>query len=187
MAKLHAMTLSAQFIGGTEVTTLEARLADKVEVSHAVTCANGTDALQLALRAVGVGEGDLVLVPEMTFWATFEAVINVGAMPVTVDSCMGDGGVDFAAFDEAVRTVKPKAALIAHLYGWGSAHLSDIRDLCKQHGVVLVEDGAQAFGVQFDGSSIYKHAEISTTSFYPAKVLGAAGDGVATVPALHPV
>lgn len=177
MAKLQTMTLNAQFIGGTEVTTLEARLADTVEVSHAVTCANGTDALQLALRAVGVGEGDLVLVPELTFWATFEAVVNVGARPVTVDSCMADGGVDFAAFEEAVRTVKPKAALIAHLYGWGSARLSDIRALCKQHGVVLVEDGAQAFGVRFDGSPIYKHAEISTTSFYPAKVLGAAGDG----------
>lgn len=76
MAKLQAMTLNAQFIGGAEVSTLEARLAEKVEVSHAVTCANGTDALQLALRAVGV---------------------------------------DFAAFEEAVRTVQPKAALIAHL------------------------------------------------------------------------
>jgi len=177
MAKLQEMTLNAQFIGGAEVSTLEARLAEKVEVSHAVTCANGTDALQLALRAVGVGEGDLVLVPEMTFWATFEAVINVGAKPITVDSCMADGGVDFAAFEEAVRTVQPKAALIAHLYGWGSAQLSGIRALCKQHGVVLVEDGAQAFGVKFEGSSIYRHAEISTTSFYPAKVLGAAGDG----------
>jgi UDP-2-acetamido-2-deoxy-ribo-hexuluronate aminotransferase len=177
MAKLHDMTLNAQFIGGSEVTTLETRLQEALHVRHAVTCANGTDALQLALRAAGVREGDVVLVPNVTFWATFEAVVNVGAKPVTVDANIADGGVCFEAFEQAIREVKPKVALIAHLYGWGSARLLDLRELCRMHGVILIEDGAQAFGVRYQGESIYTGAHISTTSFYPAKVLGAAGDG----------
>ena len=177
MEKFHAMTLNAQFIGGGEVSTLETRLQAELQVAHAVSCANGTDALQLALRAVGVGIGDVVLVPNVTFWATFEAVVNVGAKPVTVDADLSDGGVNFDDFEQAIREVKPKAALVAHLYGWGSARLLDLRKLCREHGVVLVEDGAQSFGVHYQGEPIYKGAHISTTSFYPAKVLGGAGDG----------
>lgn len=171
------MTMGAQFIGGAEVSTLENRLQSELQVVHAVSCANGTDAIQLALRAVGVGEGDVVLVPNVTFWATFEAVVNVGAKPVTVDADLRDGGVCFEAFAQAIRESRPKAALLAHLYGWGSARLFELRTLCREEGVVLVEDGAQAFGVRYQGESIYKGAHISTTSFYPAKVLGAAGDG----------
>lgn len=177
MEKYHAMTLCAQFIGGAEVTTLETRLKNELQVAHAISCANGTDALQLALRAVGVGEGDAVLVPNVTFWATFEAVVNVGAKPVTVDADLSDGGLSFDAFSQAIRVTKPKAALVAHLYGWGSARLLELRQLCRDQGVVLVEDGAQAFGVHYQGDSIFKGAHISTTSFYPAKVLGGAGDG----------
>lgn len=175
--KVASMSAKAQFIGGSEVERLEARLKEAVEVSCAVTCANGTDALQLALRAVGVGKGDSVLVPNLTFWATFEAVINVGAAPVTVDIDMFDGGVDESAFRDAVGRFKPKAALIAHLYGWGTARLQNLRDFCRDNGVTLIEDGAQSFGTRFNGASIYRGAAISTTSFYPAKVLGAAGDG----------
>ena len=160
-----------------EVEMLEEILARWTENKFAVTCGNGTDAIQIALRAVDVRKNDLVLVPNMTFWATFEAIINVGATPVTVDSSINDGGVDFDAFVEAVEKLKPKAAIIAHLYGWGTKYLKKIRDYCKENNVLLVEDGAQCFGTQYDGNSIYKGALISTTSFYPAKVLGAAGDG----------
>lgn len=177
MEKFHAMIRGAQFIGGAEVATLESRLQAELQVAHAVSCANGTDALQLALRAVGVGEGDVVLVPNVTFWATFEAVVNVGAKPVTVDADLSDGGVCFEAFAQAIHEARPKAALVAHLYGWGSARLLELRTLCREQGVVLVEDGAQSFGVCYEGAPIYKGAHISTTSFYPAKVLGAAGDG----------
>lgn len=177
MKKFHVMTLGAQFIGGSEVADLEHRLQSRLEVAHAVTCANGTDALQLALRAIGVGEGDVVLVPNLTFWATFEAVVNVGARPATVDADLSDGGVSFEAFEQAICETEPKAALIAHLYGWGSAKLSDLRALCRRRGIVLIEDSAQAFGTQYNGEPIFKGAHVSTTSFYPAKVLGAAGDG----------
>ena len=177
MGKFHSITSSSQFIGGAEVSEFETRLQSTVGVSHAVTCANGTDAIQLALRAVGVGAGDSVLVPNVTFWATFEAVVNVGARPVTVDADLTDGGVCFDAFSKAIKEVMPKAALVAHLYGWGSTRLLDLRALCREEGVVLVEDGAQAFGARFRGKSIYKGADVATTSFYPAKVLGGAGDG----------
>jgi dTDP-4-amino-4,6-dideoxygalactose transaminase len=113
----------------------------------------------------------------MTFWATFEAVVNVNARVVSVDIDLADGGVDFTAFKRAVEQYKPKAAVVAHLYGWGSAKLYEIRAYCKSKEVFLVEDGAQCFGVEFNGNSIYKNSLIATTSFYPAKVLGAAGDG----------
>lgn len=177
MKKFHSMTLNAQFVGGSEVIGLEKRLQFELGVAYAITCANGTDAIQLALRAVGVGEGDVVLVPNVTFWATFEAVVNVGAKPVTVDADISDGGVCFDAFAQAIRESRPKAALVAHLYGWGSARLLELRALCREHDVVLIEDGAQAFGVRYHGDPVYKGAHISTTSFYPAKVLGGAGDG----------
>jgi UDP-2-acetamido-2-deoxy-ribo-hexuluronate aminotransferase len=175
--KTIAMSMSASFIGGSEVVSLESKLKQLTTVSYVVSCANGTDAIQLALRSLGVGRGDLVLVPNMTFWATFEAVINVNANPVTVDVDLADGGIDLEAFKLAVEKFQPKAAVIAHLYGWGSGKLAEIRSLCKEKSVLLVEDGAQCFGVEFNDESIYKDALISTTSFYPAKVLGGAGDG----------
>lgn len=175
--KVTAMSGTASFIGGPEVAKLEATLSERLGVSHTVSCANGTDALQLALRAIGVGAGDIVLVPDVTFWATFEAVVNVGASPVTVDVDPVDGGVDLVAFAKAIDDYAPKAAMLAHLYGWGCTQLKEIRLLCKERNVMLLEDGAQCYGVEFDGKSIYQDAFISTTSFYPAKVLGAAGDG----------
>lgn len=175
--KFRAMTAAAQFIGGEEVTRLENGLRDLLRVGFAVSCANGTDALQLALRALGVGRGDTVLVPNVTFWATFEAVVNVGADPATLDADITDGGISLHALEEAIDRLKPKAAIIAHLYGWGTARLAEIRALCEARGVLLLEDGAQCFGATYKGAPIYEGALISTASFYPAKVLGAAGDG----------
>jgi UDP-2-acetamido-2-deoxy-ribo-hexuluronate aminotransferase len=177
MAKFSEMTSNAQFIGGDEIAQLESQLKALLGVGHAITCANGTDALQLALRAMGVGRGHTVLVPNVTFWATFEAVVNVGADPVTLDADPLDGGISVDALEQAIKQLQPKAAIIAHLYGWGTVHLTKIRALCKDYGVMLLEDGAQCFGTNFQGSPIFKGALISTTSFYPAKVLGAAGDG----------
>jgi UDP-2-acetamido-2-deoxy-ribo-hexuluronate aminotransferase len=175
--KVTQISSTASFIGGLEVAQLEETLTGLTGTKFAVSCANGTDAIQLALRALDVGRGDLVLVPNMTFWATFEAIVNVNATPVTVDSELSDGGIDFSAFTEAVEKYRPKAAVIAHLYGWGSANLQKIRDYCAANNVLLIEDGAQCFGTQYNNESIYKGALISTTSFYPAKVFGAAGDG----------
>ena len=176
LAKVSTMSATSQFIGGSEVSTLEERLKSILEVRYAVGCANGTDAIQLGLRALGITGGDVVLVPNATFWATFEAVVNVGGVPVTVDIDLNDGGIDLQAFEDAVKAEKPKAAVVAHLYGWGTKHILALRALCIQHDVLLIEDGAQCFGVRHQGVPLLKGALISTTSFYPAKVLGAAGD-----------
>jgi UDP-2-acetamido-2-deoxy-ribo-hexuluronate aminotransferase len=170
------MAKNTQFVGGPEVAALEETLKAATGVQHALACANGTDALQLALRAVGVGAGDVVVLPDFTFWATFEAVVNVGAAPVTVDANPEEQHMDLALFKQALDKHRPKAAMLVHLYGWGSPHLHEFRKLCKERGVILIEDGAQAYGVKYRGESIYKGADISTISFYPAKVLGAAGD-----------
>jgi len=175
--KVAELSSTASFIGGEEVAQFEQTLSRLTDSKFAISCANGTDAIQLALRALDIGRDDLVLVPNMTFWATFEAVVNVSASPITVDSNLSDGGIDFIAFTEAVEKYRPKAAVIAHLYGWGTVNLKKIRDYCTENNVLLVEDGAQCFGTQYENEPIYKGALISTTSFYPAKVLGAAGDG----------
>ncbi|HNN59556.1 MAG TPA: DegT/DnrJ/EryC1/StrS family aminotransferase [Leptospiraceae bacterium] len=174
--RVRELSESAQFIGGPEVAGLEADLVRETGAKHCIGCANGTDALQLALRAAGVGRGDTVLLPDATFWATFEAVVNVGADPVTVDIDMTDLQMDYDLFVQAVRTHKPKAAMLVHLYGWGSRRLEDYRQFCRENHVILIEDGAQAYGATYKGNSLYKDALLSTVSFYPAKVLGGAGD-----------
>jgi dTDP-4-amino-4,6-dideoxygalactose transaminase len=128
------------------------------------------------LRAVGVLKNDLVLVPDMTFWATFEAVVNVGANPVTVDVNRLTCHWDLETFKKAVDQFKPKAAVMVHLYGWASPDTLEIRNYAREKGVLLVEDGAQCIGTEINNTSILGSALISTTSFYPAKVLGASGD-----------
>lgn len=175
------MTAAAQFIGGAEVTALEKNLERDLGVAHAVSCANGTDAIQLALRALGIGPGDKVLVPDLTFWATFEAVVNVGATPCTIDVSLDDMGIDLEVLRACLREQKPAAVIAVHLYGWGSGRLAQMRSLCREAGVKLIEDGAQCYGATYEGRSVYADADIATISFYPAKVLGAAGDGGAVV------
>jgi len=170
------ISAKTQFVGGPEAQRLERRLAESWGCAEVVGCANGTDALQLALRAAGVGPGDVVLIPDATFWATFEAVVNVGARVVTVDIDPEDLQMDFELFRRAVEEYRPKAAILVHLYGWGSARLGDYRAFCRERGLPLIEDGAQAFGVEWRGEPIFAGGEQVTLSFYPAKVLGACGD-----------
>lgn len=165
-----------QFVGGPVVAEMEAELSKVTKAKHAIGCANGTDAIQIALRAVGVEKNDRVLIPDMTFWATFEAVVNVGANPVTVDVNRETCHWDLETFKKAVAEFKPKAAIMVHLYGWASPDTMAIRKYAKENNVLLIEDGAQCFGTEVEGQSILGTALISTTSFYPAKVLGASGD-----------
>jgi len=179
--KVAELSVNTQFMGGPEVTNLEATLAKNNQIKHALGCANGTDAIQLALRASGIGKGDTVLVPDSTFWATFEAVVNVAADPVTVDINRSDLQMDFDLFCEAIEKYKPRAAILVHLYGWGSSRIEEFRAHAKKQNVILIEDGAQCYGVTYRGDSIYKNALSSTISFYPAKVLGAAGDAGAVL------
>ncbi len=177
--KVKELTENTQFIGGNEVEQFENNLIKDNGVKYAIGCANGTDAIQLALRAAGIGPEDKVLLPDLTFWATFEAIVNVGAEPITVDIDPEDLQMDFELFQEAVEKFKPKAAILVHLYGWTSQYVQDFRQYAKKNQVI--EDGAQSYRVKINGESIYKESFISTISFYPAKVFGAAGDAGAVL------
>ncbi|MDX2176654.1 MAG: aminotransferase class I/II-fold pyridoxal phosphate-dependent enzyme [Candidatus Sumerlaeia bacterium] len=170
------ITENTMFVSGPEGAALEKRLAELSGAKAVVGCANGTDAIQLALRAAGVGEGDVVLIPDATFWATFEAVVNVGARPVTVDISLDDLQMDFDLFREGVERFKPRAAILVHLYGWGSRHIDQFRAFCRERDLPLIEDTAQGHGVTWKGASIFRDAYMASCSYYPAKVLGSCGD-----------
>ncbi|MDX1919296.1 MAG: DegT/DnrJ/EryC1/StrS family aminotransferase [Candidatus Caenarcaniphilales bacterium] len=167
---------SRGFIAGEACKELEESILEFTKAKYFTPCANGTDAIQLALRAVGVGKNDKVLLPDFTFWATYEAVLNVAAEPIMVDINPQDFQMDFDLFVLACEKYKPKAAIIVHLYGWCSARLDEFRSYCKKNEIFLIEDGAQSIGSKFNGEPIFQSAFLATTSFYPAKVLGAAGD-----------
>lgn len=171
-----------RYIGGPEVAELEARLAAYVGVKYCVTCGNGTDALQLALMAWGVGPGDAVFVPDFTFFASGEAPALLGATPVFVDVDERTFNLDAAKLEEAVRFVEdetdlvPKAVVAVDLFGL-PADYPAIREVCDRHGMLLLEDGAQGFGGSIDGKAACSFGDVSTTSFFPAKPLGCYGDG----------
>jgi dTDP-4-amino-4,6-dideoxygalactose transaminase len=171
-----------EFIGGGPTTQrFEVALATKLGAQHAIACANGTDALMLALRAAGIERGHRVAMPNLTFWATFEAIVNVGATPVLLDIDPNDLQMDFETFVRACNNKRFDAAVLVHLYGWCSAKLDQFRSFCRDKRVTLIEDGAQAFGVRFADKSIFEDADAITLSFHPAKVIGGIGDGGAVL------
>ncbi|WP_165046351.1 DegT/DnrJ/EryC1/StrS aminotransferase family protein [Adlercreutzia sp. ZJ138] len=173
---------SGRFIGGPEVSALETELADYVGVKHCITCGNGTDALQLALMAWGVGSGDAVFVPDFTFFSSGEVVSAVGATPVFVDVDEHTFNIDPAKLEQAAsyvereRQLTPKAVVAVDLFGLPADYPS-IRKVCDEHNLLLLEDGAQGFGGSIEGKMACSFGDISTTSFFPAKPLGCYGDG----------
>ena len=172
----------AEFVGGPAVSQLEARLAEKLQVTNFVTCANGTDAIIVGLQAMGIGPGMRVAVPNMTFWAPYEAIVQVGAEPVLIDIDPEDLQMSFAEFRSAHEKFRFQGAILVHLFGWTSHRLREFRSFAADHEIRLLEDGAQSFGVTSEGEPVYAGATVGTISFYPAKVLGASGDagGVTT-------
>lgn len=170
-----------EFVGGPRVQALEQRLSQDLGAPHAVACANGTDALVLALAALELPRGALVALPNLTFWATYEAVVNAHYTPLLLDTDPTDHQLSLEQVQRALDTHPVKAVLTAHLFGWASEQLPALRELCRERGVALVEDAAQAYGVEHSGQSVFEHAELSTLSFYPAKVLGGAMDGGAVL------
>jgi dTDP-4-amino-4,6-dideoxygalactose transaminase len=158
------------FVGGPQVAAFEEAYASFSGVSHCVGVANGTDALELALRAIGVGPGDECIVPTNSFIATAEAVARAGATPVFVDCDQDTYLLDTKAALAAI-TSHTKAILPVHLYGQ-IAPLEDLRD----QGVFIVEDAAQSQGALRDGAVSGSLGDIAATSFYPGKNLGAYGD-----------
>ncbi len=173
---------AADFIMGPQVEELERQLADYVAVKHCLTCANGTDALTLALMAYDVKVGDAVFVPTFTFYATAETVSLRGATPIFVDIELGTYNISCERLREAILYVKTerklnlKAIIAVDLFGL-PADYPQLRHIADEYGLKLIEDGAQGFGGSINGKKACSFGEIATTSFYPAKPLGCYGDG----------
>lgn len=168
---------ACELVGGPRVAELERVLARQLGVPHVVACGSGTDALVIGLLSQGVRPGMKIAVPNLTFWATFEAVVRVGAIPVLVDVDAGDLQMSLDELRRAHRELGLDGAILVHLFGWASARLGDIRELCRSRGIRLLEDGAQAYGVRVNGEPVLAGASVGTASFYPAKVIGGAMDG----------
>lgn len=168
------------FIGGRYATAFEGEFAAYLGVDHCVAVANGTDAIEIALKAIGVEPGDEVIVPANTFIATAEAVSNIGAKPVFVDIEPTYYNIDPAKIEEKI-TERTRAIIAVHLYGL-PAEMDAIMQIARKHGLKVLEDTAQAHGATYKGQKTGTFGDVATFSFYPSKNLGAFGDagGIAT-------
>jgi len=157
-------------------------LADYVGVKHCVTCANGTDALSLAMMAWGIKEGDAVFVPDFTFFSSGEIVSLCGATPVFVDVDMDTYNISLKSLENAIKKVieegnlQPKVVIGVDLFGL-PADFEGVRKIADKYDLLVLEDGAQGFGGEINGKRACSFGDISTTSFFPAKPLGCYGDG----------
>lgn len=180
--KVQGVCAAAQYISGPEVKELEKQLADYVGVKHCVSCANGTDAITLALKVWRVGAGDAVFVPDFTFFSSGECPAAEGGTCVFVDVDDRSYNLDVAKLEEAIKKViaegiyTPKVVIAVDLFGL-PADYEKIRAVCKKYNLYLLEDGAQGFGGEIKGRRACSFGDISTTSFFPAKPLGCYGDG----------
>lgn len=164
-----------QFILGPNVSALEAEIAAYHGLPYAIGCANGTDALLLALRACGIGAGDEVITTPFTFIATAEAVALVGARPVFADISPDTFNIDPEKIATKI-TSKTKAIIPVHLFGH-PADMAPIMEIARKHRLKVIEDCAQAFGAQYHGQSIGTFGDAGCFSFFPSKNLGCYGDG----------
>ncbi len=170
-----------QYIMGPEVETFEADLRKFTGASHAVTCANGTDALTIVLMAWGIGPGDAVFVPSFTYVATAEAPAQLGATPFFVDVCEDTFNIDSQSFKQAIMDcrklgLRPSVVIAVDLFGQ-PADVDSITEIAHLEKVKVLVDGAQSFGASSKGRSVGTMGDATTTSFFPAKPLGCYGDG----------
>lgn len=179
---MQDVAASSNYIMGKPVAELEEQLAEYVGVKHCMTCANGTDALTLALKAIGIGKGDAVFVPDFTFFASAEVVALEGATPVFVDVNPHTFNIDTVSLKDAIDAVekegilKAKAIIAVDLFGLPADFIA-VKKIAKQHGLYVIEDGAQGFGGRIGDMRACGFGDICTTSFFPAKPLGCYGDG----------
>lgn len=166
---------SGAWILGPAVTELEKEIARSVGAGHGIGCASGTDAILLSLRAVGVKNGEEVICPPFTFFATAGATINAGGKPVFVDIEEDSFNLDPRQLEKAI-TPRTKAVIPVHLFGQ-SAEMDPILDLCKSRGVAVIEDAAQSIGATYKDRRVGSMGDAACFSFYPTKNLGGAGDG----------
>lgn len=173
---------SSAYIMGKPVKELEAALAEYVGVKHCVSCGNGTDALTIALKVLGVGAGDAVFVPDFTFFASAEVISLEGAHPVFVDVEEESFNICAADLEAKVQQTiaqgqyTPKAVIAVDLFGL-PANYPAVREVADRYGLKIIEDGAQGFGGTLNGKRACGFGDVGTTSFFPAKPLGCYGDG----------
>jgi dTDP-4-amino-4,6-dideoxygalactose transaminase len=171
----HETMAGAGFIGGPKVTALEEAIARYCGTKHAVSCANGTDALFLIMASLGIGRGDEVITTPFTFFATVEAIVHVGATPVFVDIEPGTYNMDVTQVRNAV-TPRTRAILAVHIFGQ-CVDMDALREIAQEHDLALVEDACQAIGATYKGARAGALARAAAFSFFPSKNLGCAGDG----------
>lgn len=174
-ANIAKVLAHGRYILGPEVTELEERLVDYSGAKYCISCANGTDALQIALMALGVGVGDEVITPGFTYIATAETVALLGAKPVFVDVEEKTYNLDPAVLEAAI-TPNTKAIIPVSLYGQ-CADYDAINAVAEKYNIPVIEDGAQSFGGSYKGKKSCNLTTIATTSFFPTKPLGCYGDG----------
>lgn len=166
---------SGVYIGGSEVATFEEEFANYEGAKYGTSCGNGTDALVIALRALGIGQGDEVITVSWTFFATAESIGAVGATPVFVDVDAKTYCMNPKLAEKAI-TSKTKAILPVHFYGQ-SCDMDELRRICKKHNLYLITDCAQSAGTEYKGSRKNTLGDVSCFSFFPTKNLGCDGDG----------
>lgn len=166
---------NAQYIMGENVKQFEKEIAEKIGVKHAITVGNGTDALIIALKSLGIKEGDEVITTDYTFFATAEAIRFVGATPVFCDVELDTYNIDPSQIEEKI-TDKTKAIVCVHLFG-NACKMDEINDIAKRHNLYVVEDAAQAINSQYKGKNVGNLGDVACFSFFPTKNLGCFGDG----------
>lgn len=166
---------SGGYIGGEEVSSFEEEFAAYEGAKYGISCGNGTDAIVLALRALGIGRGDEVITVAWTFFATAESIAAVGATPVFVDVCPDTYCMN-PELVEAAITEKTKAVLPVHFYGQ-SCNMNALRQICKKNNLYLIADCAQSAGTKYKGERKNTLGDVSCFSFFPTKNLGCDGDG----------
>lgn len=166
---------SAKYIMGENVIEFEKEFASYIGVKHAISVGNGTDALVLALKAMGIKSGDEVITTPFTFFATAEAISAVGAVPVFVDVEKETFNIDVTKIEEKI-TNKTKAIIPVHIFGQ-AADMDEINKIAKKHNLLVLEDACQAIGGKYKGKNIGALADAACFSFFPTKNLGCAGDG----------
>lgn len=162
------------FIGGKNVTSFEGRFASYIGVNHCIGCANGTDAIEILLKAMDIGIGDEVIVPAVSWISTSEAVSSVGARPIFVDIDPSTYTIDCNLIEEKLSE-RTKAIIPVHLYGH-PADMNKIMAIAKKNNLFVLEDCAQAHGAKIDGRKVGSFGDCASFSFYPGKNLGAYGD-----------
>ena len=181
-ARIQAVLDHGNYIMGPEVFELEQQLAEYVGVKHCVSCANGTDALQLAMMVLDIKPGDAVFCPTFTFFATAEVVALAGATPVFVDSDERTFNICPIDLEKRIQQVvsegklTPRAIIAVDLFGL-PADYAALEQIANKYNLLLVEDAAQGFGGEINGKRAGSFGDIATTSFFPAKPLGCYGDG----------